>query len=231
MPAPLGNQPYYQMGNMHPGMSGAPPPIEAVHTYHSGPPGPILYQPLMPMGYPQQQSPDGFPRPKPESPSSPRHAVGPSSASMLPPPPTGPPRSPILTRHADHVDSPTAARTSPLALSSITSPYPNPGTHFPDQHHHQSQSKNCHAQTLILGERLRLEINREGPVALIIAENLLILLLAPFQLIIKTSQCHSLFHLPLTTELLTRGASVIRFICPLPSLIEVTVLRGIRITE
>ncbi|KAF9480387.1 hypothetical protein BDN70DRAFT_616220 [Pholiota conissans] len=83
-----------------------------------------------------------------------------------------------------------ALKSSPLALSSITSPYhpdasastplPPPQLGAQSQPHSltasglpgqpQQQSKNCHAQMLILGERLRRAVVRgEGPVSFIAA--------------------------------------------------------------
>ena len=68
--------------------------------------------------------------------------------------------SPSLTRHRDVTSSSSTVRNLPLSLASITSPYhPDPQSHL--HQHHQSHSqilaqpKNCPAQTLILGERLR----------------------------------------------------------------------------
>ena len=66
--------------------------------------------------------------------------------------------SPSLARHralAGDITSGSSVRHSPLSLASITSPHHSDPQH-PQLHSQiQSQPKNCHAQTLILGERLR----------------------------------------------------------------------------
>jgi len=83
-----------------------------------------------------------------------------SSTSNLSSIPSTTLHSPSLARHralaGDITSSSTTVRNSPLSLASITSPY-HPDPQHPQHHQHQiqSQPKNCHAQTLILGERLR----------------------------------------------------------------------------
>lgn len=60
------------------------------------------------------------------------------------------------------------ARRSPLSLTSVTGPPGGPASYEVAHSSHSSQSKNFHAQTLILGERLRLAITLyplEGPVS------------------------------------------------------------------
>lgn len=154
--------PYYQMG-IHPGMPGAP--VEAVQSYHPGPPpGAILYQPMMPPpNYPQhidtQSQAHRFPKQDtPHDPQS-RHQHQ-HQSTMSSTSPVVPSHSPTFSRiRPPDNKSPTSAtaKNSPLSLASITSPF-NP----------DHQSKNYHAQTLMLGERLRLGLLApEGPAALI----------------------------------------------------------------
>lgn len=152
-----------QSSSAMPGVAG-----EAVQSYNSGTTGSSTgYSAIMPPPQPPQQqqsysqhmetSAQATSRYiKPEEAHSPtRHShqsLGVQNAS--PPTLTSAPHNPILPRHRIHDNSPTSAaatiKTSPLSLSSITSPF------HPDQQQQiQSQSKNYHAQTLMLGERLR----------------------------------------------------------------------------
>jgi hypothetical protein len=164
-PSTTMTMPSYQMG-MHPGMQGTAPSA-AVPSYHPGPPpAPIVYQGMMPpANFPQQQQHlDTSPRySKPESPreaSSPRHS---QNHNSMPPPATSPviqtahpPNTLSRLRSPPDVKSPISAhkQQSPLSLASITSPFNS-----------ENQSKNYHAQTLMLGERLRPGcLPLEGPV-------------------------------------------------------------------
>ncbi|CAA7269862.1 unnamed protein product [Cyclocybe aegerita] len=161
--------PYYPMG-MQTSISGVM--SEAVSTYNPGTSGTMSYTTMMhPPPPPQQaygphqtqhhmdasQAPSVPPNRymKPEGVQSPttRH-LQPSSlpTSTSPIIPTSV-QSPSLSRHRGVLEgsSPTVAaavaKSSPLSLASITSPY------HPE--HTQMQPKNYHAQTLMLGERLR----------------------------------------------------------------------------
>jgi hypothetical protein len=88
-----------------------------------------------------------------------------SSTSTLSPTSSTALHSPSLARHralaGDITSSSSTVRNSPLSLASITSPYHPDPLHLHQQQHQphsqqlQTQPKNCHAQTLILGERLR----------------------------------------------------------------------------
>jgi hypothetical protein len=87
-----------------------------------------------------------------------------SSTSNLSSKPSTALHSPSSARHralaGDITASSSIVRKSPLSLASITSPYHPDPQHLhqqPQQPHSQlqTQPKNCHAQTLILGERLR----------------------------------------------------------------------------
>ncbi|TFK66670.1 hypothetical protein BDN72DRAFT_132692 [Pluteus cervinus] len=158
---PTMSMPYYQMG-MQPGMSGAA--VEAVSPYHTGTPGPIVYQSMM--GPPQAYgldapgTPQRFPKHE-ESNTTSRHHPG--SAAVVAaglggtPPATTSTTSPVMTpgaqspsmsrmRPLDNKSPTSAVKNSALSLQAITSPY-NPDS---------SQQKNFNAQTLTLGERLRL---------------------------------------------------------------------------
>ena len=94
-----------------------------------------------------------------------------SSASNLSPIPSTALHSPSLARHralaGDITSSSSTVRNSPLSLASITSPYHPDAQHQQHQQpsHLPTQPKNCHAQTLILGERLR-----HGSDALVISQ-------------------------------------------------------------
>ncbi|KDR66136.1 hypothetical protein GALMADRAFT_81227 [Galerina marginata CBS 339.88] len=158
--------PYYPMG-VSPGMPGVAG--EAVQPYHSGTSGPIGYSSMMPPPPPQPPQPQqGYGQHletssqatnrymKPEGTQSPTRHVHQSLGGV---PSTSPIISsalhnPSLSRHRLE-NSPTSAaatvKNSPLSLASITSPY-HPDSSSQLQ---QAQSKNYHAQTLILGERLR----------------------------------------------------------------------------
>lgn len=133
---------YYQMG-IPSGLSGAS--TEAVPTYATT--GPLLYQPVMHPPYTQHldASPQGphqrFIKPEDTQVQSRHHqsAMGPTASGAAPMH-----SSPTLNRPRPKSPTTTATKHSPLSLASITSPY-----------HPDAQSKNCHAQTLMLGERLR----------------------------------------------------------------------------
>jgi hypothetical protein len=116
---------------------------EAVPTYAAT--GPLLYQPMM---HPQtflDASPQGpqqrFIKPEDTQTQSRHHqsAMGTTASGAAPMS-----SSPTLNRPRPKSPTSTVAKHSPLSLASITSPY-----------HPDTQSKNCHAQTLMLGERLR----------------------------------------------------------------------------
>ena len=154
-------------------------PSEAVSGYNPGAPGliPNVYPSLMPPPPPPSQpysqldtssSSTRYARSE-ETPSSSstRHihqsSLG-SSTSNLSPIPSTALHSPSLARHralaGDITSSSSTVRNSPLSLASITSPYHPESQHLHQQHLQphsqlQTQPKNCHAQTLILGERLR----------------------------------------------------------------------------
>lgn len=145
--------PSYQMG-IQSGMPGANT-TGTVQPYHPGPPpAPIVYHPMMPPShFPQHlEASQRYPKPEPaHDPSSPRHQHLQQANPMHPVSPviqTAHPSSLSLSRRLQpDVKSPvtsTSKQHSPLSLASITSPFNS-----------ESQSKNCHAQTLILGERLR----------------------------------------------------------------------------
>jgi hypothetical protein len=166
---------YYPM-SIQPTMTGVIS-SEAVSGYNPGASSSItnVYSSLMPpppppssQPYPQlldaPSSSTRYARPE-ETPSSSstRHihqsSLGSSTSTSSPIPSTAV-HSPSLARHraltGDITSSSSAVRNSPLSLASITSPY-HPDPQHIHQHHSQiqSQPKNCHAQTLILGERLR----------------------------------------------------------------------------
>lgn len=154
-------------------------PSEAVSGYNPGASSliPNVYTSLMPPPPPPSQpysqvdassSSTRYARPE-ETPSSSstRHitqsSLG-SSTSNLSPIPSTALHSPSLARHralaGDITSSSSTVRNSPLSLASITSPYHPDPQHLHQQHQQphsqlQTQPKNCHAQTLILGERLR----------------------------------------------------------------------------
>ncbi|KAF8958675.1 hypothetical protein BDZ97DRAFT_1436461 [Flammula alnicola] len=157
------NLPYYQMG-VQPGVTGATG--EAVQTYNPGTSGSIGYPSMMPPPPQQQYSQHLETSSQPsnrymksegaQSPSRHSHStLGVQSASPIM---SSALHNPSVSRHRAE-NSPTSAaatvKSSPLSLASITSPY------HPDQSQLQTQSKNYHAQTLILGERLR--PGSEGP--------------------------------------------------------------------
>jgi len=159
------NAPYYQVG-VQQGVSGiihdphqsytpansssmvypssmmAPPPTPPQATFqHIETP----QAPLPPSN--RYMKPEGAQSPTRHGHSSSMGLVGPSSSPIMPTL-----QSPSLARHRVLADSSSAsttagAKTSPLSLASITSPY------HPDLP--QSFPKNYNAQTLILGERLR----------------------------------------------------------------------------
>jgi len=157
--------PYYQMG-LPSGIPGTS--TEAVSTYAG--PSSLMYQSMMPpphtyphhRGASPQGPPERFIKPEDYQASSRHHhtstgatSVVPSlhvATSMRPRPPEQPP---VL---AATIGTATGAKHSPLSLASITSPY------NPDPQSHQ-QSKNCHAQILMLGECLRTGSRQplEGP--------------------------------------------------------------------
>ena len=158
---------------------------EAVPGYNPGASSSIanVYSSLMPPPPPPSQpqpysqlldtSSSSNRYPRPEETTSTRHihqsSLGTSATASSPIPSTSL-HSPSLARHralaADISSSSSAVRSSPLSLASITSPYhPDPQHQQQQQQQQQqqhqphsqfqSQPKNCHAQTLILGERLR----------------------------------------------------------------------------
>ncbi|KAF4610770.1 hypothetical protein D9613_006461 [Agrocybe pediades] len=174
LPAPAAVAPYYQMGVQSSGMPGVPG--EAVQSYNnpgttsSSTAGAGGYSAIMPPPQPPQHQQQGsysqhMETPtqvtsrlyiKPEEAHSPtrQHASHPHQSSLSvqnasPSTLASAGHNSILTRHRLPDSSPTLAastvKMSPLSLSSITSPF------HPDQQA-QSQSKNCRAQTLILGE-------------------------------------------------------------------------------
>ncbi|PPQ87892.1 hypothetical protein CVT25_001234 [Psilocybe cyanescens] len=173
--APTPSQPYYQMG-VQPAMPGVAG--EAVQAYTPGTSNPMGYPTLMPPPQPpQQQQPysqhmETTPLAssrymKPEGAQSPtRHQqhqsvnVPTTSAGSMSSGLHNNPSS--LPRHrAETSPSSTAAtlKSSPLSLSVITSPFnrPEPTSSTSSSQHTaaETQPKNYHAQTLILGERLR----------------------------------------------------------------------------
>ncbi len=139
---------------------------EAVSSYSPGTSGTLVYSSGMMPPHPQHQSlyqpshaettSNRYMRPEAPSQSPTRqshhpamlaHSTSPVMSTAL--------HGSSLARHrgiepitASPVSLPTA-KTSPLSLASITSPY------HPDQPQIPGQQKNYHAQTLILGERLR----------------------------------------------------------------------------
>ena len=155
--------PYYPMG-VQSAMTGVI--SEAVPSYNPGASSSIatVYSSMMPppQSYSQLLDPSSsstrYTRPEDTPSSSTRHihqsSLGGSTTTSSPILSTAL-HSPSLTRHrglTGDITSSSAIRNSPLSLASITSPY-----HPQHQQHQQiqSQPKNCHAQTLILGERLR----------------------------------------------------------------------------
>ncbi|KAF8160025.1 hypothetical protein B0H34DRAFT_426641 [Crassisporium funariophilum] len=176
--------PYYQMG-VQPGISGVGATAEAVSSY-PGTSGPLVYPSMMappppPPSAPTQgsysqhmdtmsssQAPSRYI--KPEETQSPTRHVHQSSlggAGTSPIMSTAL-HSPSLSRHrqSESTHSPVSAaaaiKNSPLSLASITSPY-HPDLNPLQQQQLQAQSKNYHAQTLMLGERLRPGAPTEGP--------------------------------------------------------------------
>ena len=162
---------------VQPAMTGVIP-SEAVLGYNPGASSsiPNVYSSLMPPPPPPSQSysqldtsssSTRYTRPE-ETPSSSstRHihqsSLGGSTSTLSPIPSTAL-HSPSLARHralaGDITSSSSTVRNSPLSLASITSPYHPDPQHLHQQHQPhsqlQTQPKNCHAQTLILGERLR----------------------------------------------------------------------------
>jgi hypothetical protein len=148
---------------------------EAVSSYSPGAPGALVYSSGMMPPHPQHQSlyqpshaetTSRYMRPEPPSQSPTRqshlpamlaHSTSPIMSTAL--------HGSSLARHRG-IEPITAspgslphAKTSPLSLASITSPY------HPDQPQIPGQQKNYHAQTLILGERLR--PGSEDPVTII----------------------------------------------------------------
>lgn len=162
-PASTGSVPYYSMGPMSGVISS-----EAVPGYNPGASSSIanVYSSLMPPPAPTSQpyssqlldtssSSSRFSRLEETAPSSStrihQSALGSSSSPIL----STSLHSPSLARHRDITSSSSVVRSSPLSLASITSPY-HPDPQQQQSHSQfQSQPKNCHAQTLILGERLR----------------------------------------------------------------------------
>ena len=165
------NMAYYTMG-VQPGMSGMVG--DPVSSYSSGPSSMVYSQAMMPPppqsqaiyhqahGDTTQAPPSRYLRTEAAvAPSPTRHhfpatlgivgsGASPIMSTTLPAPP------PHRTRVVEGMASPVVSmKTSPLSLASITSPY------HPDQPQMQGQQKNCRAQTLRLGERLR--PGREDP--------------------------------------------------------------------
>lgn len=118
---------------------------EAVPTYTTA--GPLLYHSMMaPQTYGHHldastQGPQRFIKPE-DTQTLGRHHQGAIDPTTSPAAPMHP--SPTLSRSRPKSPTSTVAKHSPLSLASITSPY-----------HPDAQSKNYHAQTLMLGERLR----------------------------------------------------------------------------
>ncbi|KAF8065299.1 hypothetical protein FPV67DRAFT_1419056, partial [Lyophyllum atratum] len=128
---------YYQMG-IPPGVPGAA--SEAVPSFTGT--GPLPYQPMIPASQPyhlnaQSQGPQRFIKPDDTQTPSRHH----QSATIASPAQT---TSSTRPPHNDKSPISSAAKSSPFSLASITSPF-----------HSDSQSKNCRAQTLMLGQRLR----------------------------------------------------------------------------
>lgn len=165
--------PYYQMG-MQSGISGVA--VEAVPSYHGGAAGSMVYPSMMPppqaynleaaSGHSGQSPQQRYTKPEDNTnasssninaPSSTTSRYHPASAAALGGPSSsaaesGSTVSPAMTAgmspHLTTRNRQTDRPTTPLgkhSLSSITSPYNTTST----------ESKNFHAQTLILGERLR----------------------------------------------------------------------------
>lgn len=136
------NMPMY---SMPPDISGAPLPENiAYHAGHAST-GPVPYSAaVLPLSSYQHEH---VPKP-PQYPSNSPHLV--TSGTLPATTPTQPPGgggapSHVRRTSTSETKSPTLVRQSPLSLASITTPYNT-----------DTQSKNCHAQTLNLpGERLR----------------------------------------------------------------------------
>ncbi|KAF8812887.1 hypothetical protein BYT27DRAFT_7272463, partial [Phlegmacium glaucopus] len=175
--APTATMPYYSMG-VQPAMTGVIS-SEAVPGYNPGASSSItnVYSSMMPPPQPPPSQPysqlldtssssNRYTRPEEATSSSSTRPVHQSSmgsaASTSSPILSTALHSPSLGRRralaGDITASSSAVRSSPLSLASITSPYlPDPQQHQQHQPHSQMQSqpKNYHAQTLILGRRLR----------------------------------------------------------------------------
>ena len=154
-------------------------PSEAVSAYNPGASSliPNVYSSMMPPPPPPSQpysqldtssSSARYARPQETPSSSSTRHINPSSlgssTSNLSSIPSTALHSPSLARHralaGDITSSSSTVRDSPLSLASITSPFHPDPQHQHQQHQQphsqlQTQPKNCHAQTLILGERLR----------------------------------------------------------------------------
>lgn len=114
--------------------------VEAVSTFSGT--GPVAYQPMIPPSQTyqldtQSQGPHRYIKPE-DTQASARHHQRSIPASP------GPPHSPLMRPPVNDKSPTSAAKNSPLSLAAITSPF-----------HPDAQSKNCHAQTLMLGECLR----------------------------------------------------------------------------
>ncbi|KAG6857491.1 hypothetical protein H0H87_002116 [Tephrocybe sp. NHM501043] len=130
--------PYYQMG--------FPSGLQGTTTGEAVPPlNPHGFQPMISSSPPfnlstQSQGPQRFIKPEDTQARSRHHQNATATSPAL----TGSPSS--IRPSLSDAKSPTSAvvKASPYSLASITSPFNS-----------QSQPKNCHAQTLVLGQRLR----------------------------------------------------------------------------
>lgn len=154
-PPPAQSMPMYQMG-AHGAMPMGGVPGEASTSYAGPSQGAVMYQPVMSPVYPQQMdtSPTQHRYTKSDDvqdQSSGRYpqTYADSTRSLSSPQTlqTSFPSQPsTMTRHHGKSPPSSITKASPLALSSITSPY---------NYTTERQSKNYLAQTLTLGERLR----------------------------------------------------------------------------
>ena len=139
------------MYSIPPDMSGAPQSENVAYHGHSST-GPVLYSPAVPPSSSYQA--EHVPKPSQYPSNSPHQATSgtlPATTPTQPLPGGGGGPSHVRRASASETKSPTAVRQSPLSLASITSPYNT-----------DTQSKNCHAQTLNMpGERLRLVLLRD----------------------------------------------------------------------
>lgn len=168
-PAAAPSLPYYPMG-VQPGMSGMmnesvssyPPGASSTLVYSSAMmPPPPMSQPLYQASHAEttqssQPTSNRYMRAEgaPQSPTRQSHhpAIGMLTQNTSPVMSTSLHGQSLVGHRGIESASPVSlptVKTSPLSLASITSPY------HPDQPQIPGQQKNYHAQTLILGERLR----------------------------------------------------------------------------